>query len=392
MDSLKPTLFMAVCLLSGLTVSTVAVTVGDDTTNAVIIEPSSSSNGDYAAVENGQLEIDLSKLNDHANTRADNVFTITATNESVEQVWIEHTVTGLVFYEGDDPTNTVSRTTPLEVSTDNTEHIGVAIDTHVAQEGTETFTLTVQYADNETEPDQSTGEGAGGAGPSAAPIIEHSSVTVSPTLIETGETMTVTATYENVGTVSGTETAQLTVDGTIVDQRTIGLEPGEERTVTFERTMSWPGTHEIGVSGAGSQSVTVEGSPIDVVNASVDDTTITTGDLTTVQATVRNPTERAVDRTLEVAVDGIVVDSRAVSIPANSERTVTFEREFETAGTYEIVVSGVPAGEVTVEEPGELSLQNRELSPATTAALAPPATAGLLFLAVAANRRWAIIE
>ncbi|MGM0387210.1 MAG: CARDB domain-containing protein [Natrinema limicola] len=364
----------------------------DDTTGEIILEPASSPNGNYAAIENSQLELNLEKLNDRAITRADNVFTITVTNETVERIWIEHNVTGLIFYEGDDPTNTVSRSTPLEVSPGDTEHIGVAIDTHVAQEGTETFTVTAQYADNETEPDQSAG-GSGGASDSSSslsPAIERSDVTVSPSTVDAGETVTVTATYRNVGDASGQTTAQVTVDGIVVDQRTIVLEPGEERTVTFERTMDWPGTHEVGVSGAGSQSVIVGGPPIDVVTASVDDTTVTTGDSTTVRATVTNPTDRGVDRTLEVAVDGIVVDSRAVSIPAHSERTVTFERELETAGTYEIAVSGVPAGEVTVEEPGGFSLQNRDLSPATTAALAPPATAGLLFLAVAANRRWAI--
>ncbi|RZV11709.1 CARDB protein [Natrinema hispanicum] len=392
MIPVKPTLAVVFLLIAGLTVSTAAVTLEGDSTGEIILEPASSPNGNYAAVEDGQLELSLEKLNDRAITRANNVFTITVTNESVDRVWIEHNVTGLTFYHGNDLTNTISKSNPIEVSSGDTEHIGVAIDTHVAQEGTETFTVTAQYADNETEPDQSTG-GSGGASDSSSspsPAIEHSTVTVSPTTVSAGDTVTVTATYRNVGDALGQTTAQVTVDGIVVDQRTIVLEPGEERTVTFERTMDWPGTHEVGVSGAGSQSVTVGGPPIDVVTASVDRTTVTTGDATTVRATVTNPTDRGVDRTLEVAVDGIVVDSRAVSIPAHSERTVTFERELETPGTYEIAVSGVPAGEVTVEEPGGFSLQNRDLSPATTAALAPPATAGLLFLAVAANRRWSI--
>jgi len=391
MSSLKPTLTVILVLTASLAVATAAVALEDDTTGEIILEPASSPNGNYAAIEDNQLELNFKKLNDRAITRADNVFTITVTNETVDRVWIEYNVSGLTFYHGNDLTNTISKSNPLEVSAGDTEHIGVAIDTHVAREGTETFTVTAQYADNETEPDQSAG-GSGGTSDSRSspsPAIERSDITVSPTTADAGDTVTVTATYRNVGDAPGQTTAQLTVDGIVVDQRTIVLEPGEERTVTFERTMDWAGTHEVGVSGAGSQSVTVGGPPIDVVTASVDRTTVTTGDSTTVRATVTNPTDRGVDRTLEVAVDGIVVDSRAVSIPAHSERTVTFERELETAGTYEIAVSGVPAGEVTVEEPGGFLLQNRELSPATTAALAPPATAGLLFLAVAANRRWA---
>jgi len=365
-----------------LAVPTAAVTMNTDSaSDDVVLELADGPNGQYATIEQGEIELNLKKLNDRAITRADNVFTITVTSETVERVWLEHNVSGLSFYHGDDPTNTISRSNPLAVSAGNTEHIGVAVNTHVAQEGTETFTLTVQYdeeADTDTDDPSSD--------------IERTALNVSSTTVEAGKPITATAVYRNVGSASSEVTAELTVDGTVVDQRTIDLVPGEERTVTFERTMYWPGTHEVGITGAGNEAVAVGGPPVDVVDATVTETAITTGDSTTIEATVRNPTDRTVDRTLEVAVDGIVVDSRAVSIPANGDRTVTFERELETAGTYDIAVSGVSAGEVTVEEPGGFPLQNRELSPATTAALAPPATAGLLFLAVAANRRWAIIK
>lgn len=372
-----------------LAVPTIAITVGEDTTtDDVVLKPVGA---EYATLEDSELVLEFAALNDRAETTFAEVFTVEVGEnaDDVETMWIDHDLEGVTFYADGSAITNDSR---LELAAGDTKTVGVSVDTRIAQATTETFTVTVQYADNETEPDQFAG-GSGGASDSSSspsPAIERADLTVSPTTADTGDTVTVTATYRNVGDAPGQTTAQVTVDGIVVDQRTIVLEPGEERTVTFERTMDWSGTHEIGISGAGSQSVTVGGPPIDVVNASVDRTTVTTGDATTVRATVTNPTDRGVDRTLEVAVDGIVVDSRAVSIPANSERTVTFERELETPGTYEIAVSGVSAGEVTVEESGGFSLQNRELSPATTAALAPPATAGLLFLAVAANRRWSI--
>ncbi|ELZ18299.1 hypothetical protein C478_01535 [Natrinema thermotolerans DSM 11552] len=330
----------------------------------------------YASVQDGELRLNLKKLNDRAITRADNVFTISVTVDDVERLWIENDVPGLSFYRDGDPSATISKSRPLTPMPGSRTSIGVAVDTHEAVSGTETFTVVAQYEDeDETESD-----------------IRGSTVSVSPTTVEAGETVTVNATYRNDGDGWGVETARLTVDGTVVDQRTVALSSGEKQTVSFERRMEWPGTYEVGIEGVGYQSVTVAGPQLEVSSATIDDATITAGETADVRATVRNPSDRRIERTLELSVDGIVVDTRTVSIPANGERTVSFRRSFDEPGTYAIAVSGVDAGTVTVEERAGFDIRNRELSPMTTAALAPPATAGLLFLAIAANRRWSFVR
>ncbi|SER26545.1 CARDB domain-containing protein [Natrinema salaciae] len=374
-------------LILAFVVPTAAVTIQTDTpTEDVVLEPAPSSNGKYATVEDGEIRLDLEALNDRAVTTADDVFTITVTDDAVERIWIDHDVPGLSFYERGDPSATITDSNPLEPAAGETTSVGVAVDTHVARSGTETFTVNVRYRD----------EGSSVGGPPEtvppSPAVNLTSLDVSPTTLATGETVTVNATYRNEGRDSGNVTSRLTVDGTVVDRRSFALEPNETKSVRFVRAMDWPGTYEVGVDGAETRPVTVDGPPIHVVNASVDDPSVTAGDAARVRATVRNPTDTRVDRTLEFAVDGIVVDSRAVSIPANGARTVTVERRFDESGRYEVGVSGVPAGTVTVDERAGISIRNRELSAATTAALAPPATAGLLFLAVAANRRWAFVR
>jgi plastocyanin len=383
----------AICFFFALAVPTAAITLGEDpASDDVILEPADSR---YATVEDDEIKLDFEALNDRAITRADDVFTITVTDDAVERVWIDHDVPGLTFYRSDQPTATVSESNPLEPSAGTTASIGVAVDTHVARSGTETFTITVQYADEDTAPGRS-GDGSSGTPSSGSTAIERSGFNVSPTTVGAGETVTATATYRNVGGTTTSVTAALTVDGTVVDQRPISLGPGQSRTVTFERRMEWAGTYDIGIEGVGSESVTVDGPQIGV-NATIDDgdsaVDFTTGESTAVRATVRNPTDAPVERTLELTIDGIVVDSRLVSVPANSERSVSFDRRFDRAGTYEISVSGVTAGTVTVtDRTAPVSIPNRELSPATTAALAPPTTAGLLFLVIAANRRWAFVR
>ncbi|ELY80019.1 MULTISPECIES: CARDB domain-containing protein [Natrinema] len=378
---------LVAALLVSLIVPTAALTMSaDDVTEDVILESEDAANGQYAAVENGELGLDLEALNDRSVTRADDVFRITVTDDAVERIWIDHDVPGLTFYRNDQPTATISEASPLEPSAGTVARIGVAVDTHIARSGTETFTITVQYADGEPMPG-----GSSGSSPAESTAIDGSAFELSSTTVEAGETVTATATYRNTGDTTTSATAVLTVDGTVVDRRMITLGPGESQPVTFERPMEWPGTYDVGIKGVGSASVTVNGPAADIVTATVVDPDITVGESTTIEATVENPTDERVTRTLEVAVDGIVVDSRAVSIPANGERTVTFERRFDEPGTYETAVNGVSAGTVSVER-AAFSIRDRELSPATTAALAPPATAGLLVLVLAANRRWAFFR
>ncbi|ELY68753.1 CARDB domain-containing protein [Natrinema versiforme] len=372
-----------ICFLFAFAAPTVALTLGEDSTsNDVVLEPVDAG---YATLEDGELVLEFAALNDHAETTFAEVFTVEVGEnvDDVEAIWIDHDIEGVTFYADGAAITNDSR---LALTAGDTETVGVTVDTRMVQETTETFTITVQYTETETDPNQS-----GGTSGSVSPTIEGTNLTVSPTTLETGETTTVNATYRNLGETEAI-TPRLTVDGTVVDQQSITLEPGETRTVSFERQMEWPGTYDVGIAGVGTESVTVEGPPIDIVDATIDDGELTAGESTAIRATVRNPTDTAVDRTLEVAIDGIVVDSRAVTIPANGERTVVFERQFDEAGTYEIDVSGVDAGTVTVDERPTLSIRNRELSAATTAAIAPPATAGLLFLAMAANRRWAFVR
>ena len=366
----------AACFLLALAVPTVAITVGEDTTSDdVVLEPTSQ----YASLDDkDELQLDLEKLNNHAHTTFDDVFSVTVNDNAVERVWIENDIRGLEFYQNGDQSDALAESTPLEPSASETTNVGVSVDTTESYEETETFTVHVEYEDEEEDDDHPEG-------------VELTSFEVDPTTLETGENVTANATYQNVGRTTKETTAQLTVDGTVVDTKTLEIEPGENESAVFERQMQWPGTYEVGVGKGVSETVTVEGPPIDVLEASVTTTDITAGDRATIDATVSNPTDQRVQRTLELAVDGIVVDTRTVSIAPNGETTVTFERQFDDAETYDIAISGVEAGSVTVAERETITIRDRELSAAATAALAPPMAMGFLFLGIAANRRWVFV-
>jgi len=111
--------------------------------------------------------------------------------------------------------------------------------------------------------------GAGGNGylikitmePPLAPAeFTISDLVVSPSTVETGETVTVSVTVTNVGEETGSHTAELLLDGSKVDEETVTLEGGASETVEFTGVSGDEGTHTVSV-GDLSGSFTVEAPP-----------------------------------------------------------------------------------------------------------------------------------
>jgi len=84
-----------------------------------------------------------------------------------------------------------------------------------------------------------------------------SNLVVSPTTVETGETVTVSVTVANVGEESGSYTAELLVDGSKVDDDTVTLVGGASETVEFTGVSGDEGAHTVSVGDlSGSFTVT----------------------------------------------------------------------------------------------------------------------------------------
>ncbi len=83
-------------------------------------------------------------------------------------------------------------------------------------------------------------------------------------------------------------------------------------------------------------------------DASLDAETVPAGEPVTVTATVSNTGTLAGDRTVSVAVDGVVVGERTVTVPAGESRTVAVPIVRNETGSYTVTVDGVEAGAVEV--------------------------------------------
>lgn len=363
----------AVCFLVALAAPTVAMTVGEDpASNEVVLEPVDER---YASIENGQLELSVNAYGENAQSTIVDVFTITVGEdaEHLEAVWIDHDVEGVQFYADGDPDAEITEESRLEPAAGEDVDVGITVDSSLAQAGTETFTIHVLYEDDE-DIDR------------APANIELVDVGISPADPRVGDTVVVTATYQNTGGLAGEEVVEVTAGGTVVGSGTVLVPAGGTETITFQWTPGEAGEYAVGVGGE-SRTVTVaevdEPLPaIEVTAVELAAEEIELGEAVVATATLENRGNATGGTTAQLAVGGGVVDTHAVELEPGESVTVTLAWTPAQSGSYDVSVNGVGAGTVTVleEESEEVTVTERVLSSPTAAVVAPPLAAGLLLL------------
>lgn len=151
----------------------------------------------------------------------------------------------------------------------------------------------------------------------------------------------------------------------------VGAIDGGNFTVIAEQAESGGGDSGGGFVPPGSGDEDGDGA-LTVTSAAVDPAALAPGETATVTATVSNAGSTAATDVVELAVNGTVVDRTTVTVGAESNETVTFERTFQQPGTFALSVGGVDAGTVSVTAPttgnestaGGFRVANVSLSPA----------------------------
>ncbi|WP_323191085.1 PGF-pre-PGF domain-containing protein [Halostella sp. PRR32] len=158
-----------------------------------------------------------------------------------------------------------------------------------------------------------------------------------------------------------------TVDDTVLETR--GLDPGDvtlyrytgnewEQLDTAVRgstdagyryTATSPGLSVFSVSTAEPQAA--PRSALRTSDVTLDPDRIAAGNATTASATVHNTADVAGTFTVNLTVDGTVVDRQSVTLGPGDSETVTYTRQFDENGRYQIGIAGVDAGELAVYEP-----------------------------------------
>ncbi|WP_160048855.1 PQQ-binding-like beta-propeller repeat protein [Natrialba sp. INN-245] len=170
---------------------------------------------------------------------------------------------------------------------------------------------------------------------------EVTDASVSPTQLEVGEDAIVTADVTNVGPDAGDAQIGLEIDGSIEDVQTVSLDPQQTATIEFVHSFAHAGEYDVSVGGEMAGTVTVEETDSDpdqdpgpepepepespAFDVTIENTSspVIAGSALEVSATVENAGGEAGTQTIELVVDGAVVDSSELDLEAGATETIS---------------------------------------------------------------------
>ncbi len=305
---------------------------------------------------------------------------------------------GVMGYSGSSALYSFTAEWKRRLSTGDSEDVPLAAD------GTSTYNF---YVTTDSDGKGSSGGGIGHKGMTndntmileapPAPVTHDVAVTAasaSPRTVVQGETVTVSATVQNQGSVAETFTVNAKADSTQIGTQTVSnLAAGSSKDVSFSWSTSGfapatytitvdippiPGETETGDNTMSGGSVTVNAPVHDIAitAASANPTTAPVGTAITISATVANQGNVAETFDVVASADSTEVGRRTVSglaPQASTTVTISWDTTSFAAGTYSVHVD-VPA------LAGESDTTDNSLSAGTVTLTAPPPATPVLKL------------
>jgi len=184
---------------------------------------------------------------------------------------------------------------------------------------------------------------------------------ISPTSVETGENVTISATLNNTGGTADDFVVYANDSSGVVAGQFVTVGGNTETTVTFNMSRGYERTSSLYVNGEGPTEVTWE-SPITVEDRGVSTTSLMTGENLTLSATVTNtgPSEATRDINFDFGTERY---TESVTLGSGATETVTVNLTAESAGIFHPYIAGESATEVTVSTRYDVS--NTTVEPST---------------------------
>ncbi|ELY95243.1 hypothetical protein C482_16398 [Natrialba chahannaoensis JCM 10990] len=206
------------------------------------------------------------------------------------------------------------------------------------------------------------------------PIDDGLQVTIESTNapVEPGDVLEVDALIENLSDEELTQDIVLELNGEVLDTAEVTLGPGDSDTITLSGDTEGlePGEYTVTISSdddSDSVTITIDDEPVeDGFEVIIEGVTepIEVGDLLEVEALIENTSTETITQTIEVALNGEVLDSVEVTLePGDSELvTLSVDTSDLEPGEYTVTVSSEDDSDsvtITIDpetEPGVVSV------------------------------------
>lgn len=210
-----------------------------------------------------------------------------------------------------------------------------------------------------------TDDGAGGEEPASdRPSMVVRNATLSETTLTTEETLEVTGVIDNEGEEDGTFHAELRMNDVIVETEAVAVAAGEREMVEFSGSFSEPDEYEVRINDELAGTVRVELPPpeFELVDTSINETTLAVGEAVELRATIANVGGREGTFTARLQVEDRTVETEELTIAPDESETALLVYVFDTPGQYELGLNGTSIDTITVERPAEFEIDATGIS------------------------------
>ncbi len=169
-------------------------------------------------------------------------------------------------------------------------------------------------------------------------------LSVSPTEVEPGGMVTVSALMSNDGGREGSYSLSLTLNEKVVDTKMITLAPGASQSVSFKLAREEAGNYRVALDGQSGEFNVVAPSLFTIADLSITPTEIKPGGMVTISALVSNESSKEGSHSLSLTLNGEVVDTRVITLAPGASQSVSFSLAGEEAGNYRVALDGQGGG------------------------------------------------
>ncbi len=183
-----------------------------------------------------------------------------------------------------------------------------------------------------------------------------SDLTVSPTEVDIGQSVTININVTNTGGVTGTYPVTLKVNNVAAETKNVTLASGASQKVTFTTSKDAAGTYTVGIDGlSGMFKVKAASATFTVSDLTVSPTEVDIGQSVTININVTNTGDLTGTYEIILKIDNTMVSSQQITLAGHATQKVTFTTSKDAAGVYTVNVSGL-SGTFSVKSPSTSEL------------------------------------
>ena len=195
-----------------------------------------------------------------------------------------------------------------------------------------------------------------------AAVFELNSLTINPSSIRVGDTITVSIDCRNEGNKAGSYTVTLMINGEVEDEKTVTVAPNESTTISFDAPTSEKGIYSVEIEGlTGSYEVVAPASLV-TSGLTIEPSTVQIGESVAITIDVSNVGGQEGSHLAVFKVNGVTEDEYEVSLESDVSQTITFEYIPTQSGTFIVDLDGL-TGSITVLEPASIDVSNLVIDP-----------------------------